>query len=287
MPTQEAQHARRQRLLLLLLAASTAGIGLSLALADDAHASDRDHTGPVAGTLSAVTDTTTALTDRAQPQPKRGPAKPAGSRRDHTHPTPKPTKRAVGDTLNHTSSTVDRAVKTTHDISRAAASLTTIVGDPVQRITQPVRQITNPATLLPALPGLTLPGVTTPPTTGSPTLAAPQTAPEPAANNPPLVTAGSGAPTPTTGPPAHPGCGHQHHPAPGATAPHPPAVGPSHRHIDLNGGGDQAGSASATNSPHPAAPTDRWTGPRTNTSPAHGGARAHTGRTHPPSPPTG
>lgn len=282
MPTGEHSRRRTTQRLLLLAAATGAGAVAGLAFSSAAHADD--HREP------ALTDTAIAVGDGVR-----------GTVQKAVAPKPRaqdPTTLAR-DLAERTTRRVDRAARRTpHGVKKItaivdqAAAPRSVLGGAVDTTTDLTDRIvdTAPAVLAPpALPGLTAPavGVTIPPAGTMAAHAAPQTAPEPASEQPPLVTAGSGAPMLL-----HPCMGAGLAELTGWAAAELDVVASadpsgSPRGGQLGGGSRDRATVASTVDNHHATPGDRWTQPLRWQEATISYIADRDGRTHPPSPPSG
>lgn len=283
------QHSRRQTTtrLLLLAAATTAGIGISLALSDDAHASGRDLAGVLDGTSHAVADSvdTAAKTLTAAP-PKRAYTAPAHA--------PRRARTIVDDTVGHADKAARRAstkVRHVADTVDQSAARLPVIGRVIDA-TAPVLDLPEAPDLTSPVKAVTLPltgADTTPGGTGGQdsTIGAPQAAPEPAREQPPLSpTVGSGALTLL-----HPTVGARLAPSTRwvpalqgvvASAPSTPVGGDQ-----LGGGSRDKAQVAPTADNQLAAPVDRWTQPLRWQQATISYIADRDGRSNPPSPPSG
>lgn len=172
------QHSRRHTTrLLLLAAATTAGIGIALALSDEANAADST---PAADGIAATLRGAISLGEAAQPSP------PVRRLVDQTRPA-----------VDKATTAATRAVKRTTDRVDQVAKPLPVVGSVVDRTTDVTDRALDTSTMLPPAPPRTAAiDVSIHLPLDRPAASGPQTAPEPTTTGPPTPpAASSSAPT--------------------------------------------------------------------------------------------
>lgn len=297
------QHSRRRntRLLLLAAAGAAAGFGLSLAVADDAHAADR-----AAGIAELPTSAVNGIANETV-----GPVKlRAPDRGEHDAP-PRRSDRVTGNVKPHARDVAVRSTGMVDDATRSARSATREVAAATSGLPVPtdlveetgdlagdvIDQVEGAAPSLPRLPtvDVAVPSISDRPAgDAQPSPVSPQTAPESAEGDAPTPpAAGSGAPSTLPASAAQ-------HPAAGTTTETPPAaaIAPPVRHAftpqpmapqhpEHTAGGEHSTVGAGGGHAPGGTIMDGWATPTEWQLAVIRYIGHHHGRTHSPSPPSG